>query len=65
MKNLKTLLLLTLLAVAAGVAAACSDGPTAEPAGPSMDCGGYLGGGGGKIDSTGVCITAPPPAPAG
>jgi hypothetical protein len=61
MKNLRVALMLAVLAVAAGVGA-CSDSTrNAEPAGPSLDCGGYLGGGGGKRDSTGVCIQSPPP----
>lgn len=64
MKNLRVVLTLAALALAGGVVAACSDSskPAADPAGPSFDCGGYLGGGGGKRDSTGACIEMAAPA---
>jgi hypothetical protein len=59
--NLRTALILAALALAGGIAA-CSDTskPAIEPTGPSLDCGGYLGGGGGRVDSTGVCIESAP-----
>jgi len=62
MKNLRLSLLLAVLAVAAGVGACSDNSPTkADPAGPLWDCGGgYLGGGGGRRDSSGVCIQSPP-----
>lgn len=64
MKKIRVALILAALALAGGVVAACSDAskPAAHPAGPSMDCGGYLGGGGGKRDSTGACIEMAAPA---
>lgn len=64
MRNLRLALILAALTVAAGVGACSDTGRKAEPMGPSMDCGGYLGGGGGKRDSIGVCVefSAPPPA---
>jgi hypothetical protein len=65
--NLRSTFLFACLAIL-GAVAACSDtgpGRNANPAGPSMECGGYLGGGGGKAgDTTRVpCPTsATPPA---
>lgn len=65
MKNLRYAFLLACLAALAAVGA-CSDGntgPRTDPAGPSMECGGYLGGGGGKAgDTTRVCPSSAPPA---
>jgi hypothetical protein len=65
MKKLRYALLLACLTVL-GAVGACSDGNTgrnANPAGPSLDCGGYLGGGGGRQDTTNICQnSAPPPA---
>lgn len=69
MKNLRLILMLAALALAGGVAA-CSDtsNPSTDPAGPSLDCGGYLGGGGGGVpvppDTTGICPQSTTPAPA-
>lgn len=61
MKHLRFYLMLAALAVAGGVAA-CSDTSTPiEPAGPSLDCGGYLGGGGGRSDTLCIQSTTPPP----
>jgi hypothetical protein len=64
MRHLRLYLMLAVLAVAAGVGACSDTGRNAEPAGPTWDCGGYLGGGGGKaLDSTGVCPTSTTPPP--
>jgi hypothetical protein len=65
MKSLRLALMVLTLAAVGGFLAACgNESRNADPAGPSLDCGGYLGGGGGKAnDSTGICIQAPPTSP--
>jgi hypothetical protein len=62
-KYIRNALLFAALCAVAGVGACADRNQKADPAGPSWECGGYLGGGGGKQqDTTRVCAeaTAPP-----